>query len=53
MADTTSLVPAERIDAEALEEKYDSQFSVVFDALRELMVAPEPSDRPIGFKGAP
>ena len=37
---------------EALEEKYDSQFSVVFDALRELMAAPEPSDRPIGFKGA-
>ena len=34
---------------EALEEKYDSQFSVVFDALRELMAAPEPSDRPIGF----
>ena len=37
---------------EALEEKYDSQFSVVFDALRELMAAPEVSDRPIGFEGA-
>lgn len=38
---------------EALEKKYDSKFSVVFDALRELMAAPEPSDRPIGFEGAP
>lgn len=37
---------------EELEEKYDSQFSVVFDALRELMAAPEPSDRPIGFEVA-
>lgn len=37
---------------EALEEKYDSKFSVVFDALRELMAAPEPSDRQIGFKDA-
>lgn len=34
---------------EALEEKYDDQFRVVFDALRELMAAPEPGDRPIGF----
>jgi hypothetical protein len=34
---------------EALEEKYDSRFSVVFDALRELMTSPEPPDRPIGF----
>src|SRR6185436_3334624 len=38
---------------EALEEKYDSKFSVVFDALRELMAAPEPSARPIGFEGLP
>jgi hypothetical protein len=37
---------------EDLEEKYDEQFRVVFDALRELMAAPEPSDRPIGFEGA-
>ncbi|HBL26213.1 MAG TPA: DNA-binding protein [Acidobacteria bacterium] len=35
---------------EDLEEKYDSQFSVVFDALRELMAAPDPADRPIGFE---
>ena len=34
---------------EALEEKYDDQFRVVFDALRELMAAPEPEGRPIGF----
>jgi len=32
-----------------LERKYDKQFSVVFDALRELMQAPEPDKHPIGF----
>jgi hypothetical protein len=34
---------------EALEKKYDAQFKVVFDAIRELMRAPEPKKRPIGF----
>ncbi len=34
----------------ALERKYDTQFKVVFDAIRELMTAPEPKKkRPIGF----
>ena len=34
----------------ALEKKYDAQFKVVFDAIRELMTAPDPkSRRPIGF----
>lgn len=33
-----------------LEKKYDAQFRVVFDAIRELMVPPEPKKkRPIGF----
>jgi hypothetical protein len=33
-----------------LEKKYDSQFKVVFDAIRELMSPPEPEDKPpIGF----
>ena len=32
-----------------LEKKYDSQFKVVFDAIRELMKPPEPKKRPIGF----
>ena len=33
-----------------LEKKYDAQFRVVFDAIRELMTAPEPKKkRPIGF----
>jgi hypothetical protein len=33
-----------------LEEKYDEQFRVVFDAIRELMTTPAPSPRrPIGF----
>ncbi|MBU2479151.1 MAG: ORF6N domain-containing protein [Gammaproteobacteria bacterium] len=34
----------------ALESKYDEQFKVVFDAIRELMTPPEPGKkRPIGF----
>jgi len=34
----------------ALERKYDAQFKVVFDAIRELMAPPEPkSRRPIGL----
>jgi hypothetical protein len=32
-----------------LEKKYDNQFRVVFDAIRELMVPPEPKHRRIGF----
>jgi ORF6N domain len=33
----------------ALEKKYDSQFRVVFDAIRGLMAPPEPNKRKIGF----
>ena len=33
----------------ALEKKYDAQFRVVFDAIRELMAPPEPKKRKIGF----
>ena len=36
----------------ALEKKYDAQFKIVFDAIRELMTPPEPktkTKRPIGF----
>lgn len=34
----------------ALEQKYDKQFRVVFDAIRQLMMTPEPTGkRPIGF----
>lgn len=32
-----------------LEKKYDAQFKVVFDAIRELMSPPEPKKRRIGF----
>ena len=32
-----------------LEKKYDSQFKVVFDAIRQLMTPPEPKRRHIGF----
>ena len=36
---------------EALEERYDEQFKVVFDALRELMAPPEETEgRRIGFE---
>ena len=38
---------ARRLDE--LEKKYDTQFKVVFDAIRELMRPPEPKKRPIGF----
>lgn len=33
-----------------LEKKYDAQFRVVFDAIRELMEEPESKPRRIGFK---
>jgi ORF6N domain len=33
-----------------LEKKYDGQFRVVFEAIRELMAEPEPKPRRIGFK---
>jgi len=32
-----------------LESKYDEQFRMVFEAIRELMIPPEPEKRPIGF----
>lgn len=34
----------------ALEKKYDAQFKVVFDAIRQLMAPPEPKRRRIGFQ---
>lgn len=33
-----------------LEKKYDAQFKVVFDAIRELMSPAVPAKRRIGFK---
>jgi len=38
---------AKRLDE--LEQKYDAQFSIVFEAIRELMKPPESKKRPIGF----
>jgi hypothetical protein len=35
---------------EALEGKYDTQFKVVFDAIRQLMAPPVAKRRPIGFR---
>jgi hypothetical protein len=34
---------------EELEQKYDSNFKVVFNAIRQLMVPPDPPRRQIGF----
>ena len=33
-----------------IERKYDQQFQVVFDAIRELMAPPDKERRPIGFR---
>jgi hypothetical protein len=38
---------------ESLERKYDGQFKVVFDALRQLMQPPQKPKRPIGFHARP
>ena len=35
---------------DALEKKYDYQFKIVFDALRQLMATPEPKEKKIGFR---
>lgn len=35
---------------EAQEKKYDHQFKIVFDAIRELMTPPSPRVKPIGFR---
>lgn len=35
---------------EALERKYDGQFRVVFEAIRDLMEHPLPAKKPIGFR---
>jgi len=35
---------------EELEQKYDSQFRAVFDAIRQLMSPPEPPRKKIGFR---
>jgi hypothetical protein len=33
----------------ALEKKYDAQFRIVFDAIRDLMAPPVKPRKPIGF----
>ena len=33
-----------------LEKKYDQQFKIVFDAIRELMTPPPSGIKPIGFR---
>jgi hypothetical protein len=41
-------VVAKRLDE--LEQKYDSQFKIVFDAIRQLMTPSEPKRKKIGFR---
>jgi hypothetical protein len=43
----SNVVLSRRLDA--LEGKYDAQFKVVFDAIRQLMKPPELKRRSIGF----
>ena len=38
---------SQRLDE--LESKYDEQFRAIFEAIRELMIPPEPKKNPIGF----
>ena len=38
-----------RIKIEELEKKYDSQFKIVFDALRRLIEPPQKPKTPVGF----
>lgn len=33
-----------------MEKKYDAQFKIVFNAIRELMIPPEPTRKEIGFR---
>ena len=35
---------------EEMEKKYDYQFKVVFDAIKQLLAPPEPKKRKIGFE---
>jgi hypothetical protein len=35
---------------EEMEKKYDAQFKIVFDAIRQLMLPPEKPKHPIGFR---
>ncbi len=35
---------------ETMEKKYNAQFKIVFDAIRQLMAAPEPKEKKIGFR---
>jgi hypothetical protein len=44
---TSNVVLAKKL--EVLEKKYDRQFSVVFEAIRQLMTPPERQRKPIGF----
>jgi hypothetical protein len=42
--------PFNPLSLAALENKYDAQFKVVFDAIKQLMAPPEPKRRKIGFR---
>jgi ORF6N domain len=46
----TSVQKELALKLEVLEERYDEQFKVVFDALRELMMPPESGGKAIGYE---
>jgi hypothetical protein len=46
----TNVESAKKLDA--LEKRYDVQFRVVFDAIRELMAPRVKAKRPIGFRAS-
>ena len=46
----SSILRSKRAVLDELEKKYNAQFKVVFDAIRQLVVAPESPKRRIGFR---
>jgi len=44
------LTPQAALKLEALEKKYDSQFKVVFEVIRQLMAPTEAPNKRIGFQ---
>jgi len=46
----SSVLRSKRAVLDDLEKRYDAQFKVVFDAIRQLMAPPESKPRRIGFR---
>ena len=48
-ANAQTVIGSEQRKIKALEKKYDEQFAVVFEAIKELITPPEPPKKQIGF----